>query len=66
MQFDLYPIHHSISNCQSPVRHSAQQYLHRDRLQIVSVGDPDVVRAPLEALGVGSVKVYDAEGTPAI
>jgi len=30
----------------------------------VVVGDPAAVRAPLEALGVGPVSVYDAEGAP--
>ena len=46
------------------VLRAAREYLHLDQLQIVTVGDPGVVRAPLEALGVG-VQVYDAEGNPA-
>jgi zinc protease len=46
------------------VLRAAREYLHLDQLQIVTVGDPAVVRAPLEALGAG-VQVYDAEGNPA-
>jgi zinc protease len=46
------------------VLRAAREHLHLDQLQIVTVGDPAVVRAPLEALGA-SVRVYDAEGTPA-
>jgi zinc protease len=41
---------------------AARAHLHPDRMQIVAVGDPDVVRAPLEALGIGPVAVYDTEG----
>jgi zinc protease len=47
------------------VLRAAREYLHLDQLQIVTVGDPAVVRTPLEALGVGAVQVYDAEGNPA-
>ena len=42
---------------------AAQQHLHPEQLQISVVGDPQVVRAPLEALGMGAVAVYDSEGT---
>jgi len=41
---------------------AARAHLHPDRMQIVAVGDPSVVRAPLEKLGIGPVTVYDAEG----
>ena len=44
---------------------AARAHLHPDRVQIVAVGDPRVVRAPLEKLGVGPVAVYDTEGNPA-
>jgi zinc protease len=44
---------------------AAQAYLHPGRMQIVAVGDPSVVRAPLEKLGIGPVAVYDTEGNPA-
>ena len=44
---------------------AARTYLHPDELQIVAVGDAAVVRSPLEALGVGPVMVYDAEGRAA-
>jgi zinc protease len=43
---------------------AARTYLHPDRMQIVAVGDPSVVRGPLAALGVGPVTVYDVDGNP--
>jgi len=46
------------------VLRAAREYLRVDELQIVTVGDPTVVRAPLESLGLGTVRVYDAEGNP--
>ena len=42
---------------------AARRHLHPERLQVTVVGDPTVVRAPLEALGLGSTTVHDAEGT---
>jgi len=39
-------------------------HLRPDQLQIVAVGDPTIIRAPLEALGAGPVLAYDAEGHP--
>ena len=47
------------------VLEAARAHLRPDELQIVAVGDPAVVRAPLEQLGVGPVLTYDAEGQPA-
>lgn len=44
---------------------AARMHLHPDQLQIVAVGDPNAVRDPLEKLGVGPVRAYDAEGTAA-
>jgi zinc protease len=41
---------------------AARAHLHPDRLQIVAVGDADAIREPLATLGVGPVRVYDAEG----
>ena len=49
----------------SDVLRAAREHVRLDELQIVTVGDPEVVRTPLEALGVGPVRVYDAEGSPA-
>jgi zinc protease len=46
------------------VLHAADKYLHPDQLQLVVVGDPTVVAAPLAALDAGPVSVYDAEGRP--
>jgi hypothetical protein len=31
-------------------------------MQMLAVGDPDAVRAPLEAIGFGPITVYDTEG----
>jgi zinc protease len=44
------------------VLNAARAHLHPESIQIVAVGDPKAIRAPLEALGVGPVAVYDAEG----
>jgi predicted Zn-dependent peptidase len=44
---------------------AARAYVRPEQLQIVTVGDPSVIRAPLEALALGPVHVYDAEGNPA-
>ena len=46
------------------VRDAAERHLHPDRLQLVVVGDPAVVRAPLEALAFGPVTLHDATGSP--
>jgi zinc protease len=43
---------------------AARAHLHPDRMQVVVVGDPSDVRTPLEALALGGVSVYDAEGNP--
>jgi zinc protease len=47
------------------VLQAARAHLHPEQLQIVAVGDPNVVRAPLEKLEAGRVLAYDAEGRPA-
>jgi zinc protease len=41
---------------------AARAHLHPERMQIVAVGDPGIVRSPLEKLGIGPVAVYDTEG----
>jgi zinc protease len=41
---------------------AARDHLHADALQLVVVGDPAQVRAPLETLGFGPLTVYDTEG----
>ena len=46
------------------VLHAADKYLHPDQLQLVVVGDPAVIAAPLTALDAGPLSVYDAEGRP--
>ena len=46
------------------VQDVARRHLRPDALQLVVVGDPAVVRDPLEALAFGPVTVYDAEGRP--
>ena len=43
---------------------AARAHLHPDHMQVVAVGDPSIIRGPLEALGVGPVLVYDVEGKP--
>ena len=43
---------------------AAQRHLHPESLQMVVVGDPSVVRAPLEALGFGPISLYDTLGNP--
>ena len=42
---------------------AAQRHLHPEQLQVTVVGDPEIVREPLERLGVGPTTVHDAEGT---
>jgi zinc protease len=46
------------------VLEAARAQLHPDALQMVVVGDPETIRGPLEALGFGTVTVYDAQGRP--
>jgi len=46
------------------VLHAADKHLHPEELQLVVVGDPTVVAAPLAALDVGPVRLYDSEGQP--
>ncbi len=41
---------------------AAARHLRPEELQLVVVGDPDAVRAPLKRLGFGPLATYDAEG----
>ncbi|MBA3557171.1 MAG: insulinase family protein [Gemmatimonadaceae bacterium] len=41
---------------------AAESHLHPELLQLLVVGDPAVVREPLEQLGFGALGVYDSEG----
>jgi zinc protease len=43
---------------------AAQSYLHPDALQMVVVGDPTAVRAPLDAMRFGPITLYDTLGRP--
>jgi zinc protease len=43
---------------------AAQRHLHPDTLQMVVVGDPSTVRAPLEAMNFGAARLYDTLGQP--
>jgi zinc protease len=45
---------------------AAQRYLHPDALQTVVVGDPAIVRGPLEALDFGPIALYDTLGKPTV
>ncbi len=48
----------------SDVLRAAREHLHPDSLQLLVVGNPDVVRGPLEELGCGPLHAYDTEGQP--
>lgn len=43
------------------VLQAADRHLHPDALQLLVVGDPEVVRAPLEGLGFGPVEILPAD-----
>jgi zinc protease len=61
--FDRYREHIRALTADDVLR-AARDHLHPDRLQVVVVGDPATVRAPLEALGIGPLAAYDADGAP--
>jgi zinc protease len=44
------------------VLRAAQEHLYPERLQLLVVGDPGVVRGPLAELGFGPMREYDVEG----
>lgn len=43
---------------------AARRYLDPSAFQMVVVGDPNIVRAPLEAMQFGPVLMYDTQGKP--
>ena len=43
---------------------AAQRYLDPSAFQMVVVGDPNIVRGPLEAMQFGPLLLYDAQGKP--
>ena len=44
------------------IQDAAQKHLHPEALQMVVVGDPGVIRAPLEHFGFGPIALYDTAG----
>ena len=44
------------------VLNAAKRHLYPEQLQVTVVGDPQVIRVPLERLGLGVTAVYDTEG----
>jgi zinc protease len=44
------------------VQRAARDFLHPEQLQVVSVGDPTVVREPLAEMKFGPLTLYDADG----
>jgi zinc protease len=46
------------------IHQAAQRYLKPEALQMVVVGDPAIVRSPLQAMGFGPITLYDATGQP--
>lgn len=61
--FDRYR-EHVRSVTRDDVLRAAREHLHPESLQVVVVGDPAVVREPLESLAFGPTTVYDAAGVP--
>jgi zinc protease len=45
---------------------AAKRHLHPESLQMVVVGDPATVRAPLEAMNFGPLTMYDSHGRPIV
>lgn len=48
------------------ILHAAQRYLHPEWMQMVVVGDPAAVRAPIEKLGFARIAQYDTLGQPTL
>lgn len=59
--YDTYREHVRAVSTQQ-VLEAAQRYLHPSALQMVVVGDPEAVRAPLEAMHFGPLSLYDVSG----
>lgn len=45
------------------VLRAAREFLRPEELQLVAVGDPTVIREPLDAMDLGPLQSYDTEGT---
>ena len=56
--FDVYRANVRRVNTRT-VLEAARKHLHPDTLQLLVVGDPAVVRQPLEGLGFGPVSLYE-------
>lgn len=59
--YDAYR-EHVRSVTREQVLSAAQQYIHPDQLQMVVVGNPAAVRARLEEISFGPLRVYDTTG----
>jgi zinc protease len=46
------------------VLRAAREFLHPEELQLVAVGDPAVIRQPLDQMDLGPLHSYDTEGAP--
>lgn len=44
------------------VLHAAREHIHPEQLQIVTVGDPGIIRGPLERSALGPVHLYGVDG----
>jgi zinc protease len=44
------------------VLRAAREFLHPEELQLVAVGDPSVIREPLDQMDLGPLQSYDTEG----
>lgn len=61
--FDSYR-DHVLGVGPSDVLRAAREHLHPGSLQLLVVGNAEVVRGPLEELGCGPLHAYDTEGQP--
>jgi zinc protease len=61
--YDTYRSHIRAAQAADVLR-VAREHLRPERLQVVIVGDAEAIRAPLEAIGMGAVALYNGEGHP--
>jgi zinc protease len=61
--FDTYRSNVSAITSQD-VLDASLRHVNPDRLRLIVVGDPAVIRAPLESLGIGPVLLYNTDGAP--
>ena len=59
--FDTYRANITAITAQD-VLEAAQRHVIPERLRLIVVGDPEVVREPLEGLGIGPVLLYNTDG----